>query len=115
MDPNYTLSLCASHNSHPLAIFHMLHMFDMLCYNLVSRNGFLDSHLPLRQRNNLITKRSRDFLQRLASSLPIFLMSAPSLTHEIKVIPQVIRTGNKDTQPQKRNSNKPQKHSNNFP
>jgi hypothetical protein len=31
------------------------------------------------------------------------------------VFSQVIRTGNKDKQPQKRNSNKPQKHSNSFP
>jgi hypothetical protein len=53
-------------------------MLHMLSYNLVSRYSFLDSHFPLRQRNNLITKRSRDFLQRLASSLPVFLTSAPS-------------------------------------
>jgi hypothetical protein len=54
---------------YPLTIFHMLHM---LSYNLVSRNSFLDGHFPLSQRNNLVTKRSRDLLQRLASSFPGF-------------------------------------------
>jgi hypothetical protein len=52
----------------------------MLGYNLVSLDSFLDGHIPLGQRNNLVTKRSCDFLQRLAPGLPIPLMSESEST-----------------------------------
>jgi hypothetical protein len=50
-------------------------MFDMLSHKLVFCNSFLHSHLPLSQRNNLVTKRSCNLLQCFASRLPISLMS----------------------------------------
>jgi hypothetical protein len=65
------------YTSHPLII---LHMFDMLSDKLIFRDILLDSRIPTGQRNNLVTKRSCDFLQRLAPGLPISLMSEAEST-----------------------------------
>lgn len=58
--------------THPPTTFHALHM---LRYNLVFCNSFLDGHFPLSQRNNLVTERSRNFLQSLASGFSVWLVS----------------------------------------
>jgi hypothetical protein len=52
----------------------------MLGYKLIFCDIFPDSYLPLSQRNNLVTERSCDFLQRLASRLPISLTSEAEST-----------------------------------
>lgn len=54
-----------------LYLFVVRHVLDMLSHFLVLHDGFFSSDIPLCQSNDLVAKRSRDFLKSLFPCLSV--------------------------------------------